>query len=133
MLDLLLSAKDKESGETLSKTEIRDQCATMFFAGSETTARLMFRVVYLLTQAPQEQDSVRSEILAFPVERVCTMDNLQNWPRLRNVLLEAMRLYPPQPHIMREAIGPDEIGGEKIIAGMQVWFSAWIMHRHHKF
>jgi cytochrome P450 len=39
LLDLLSSVRDAETGEALSDGEIRDQCATMFFAGSETTAR----------------------------------------------------------------------------------------------
>lgn len=42
LLDLLVELKDAETGEILSDNEIRDQSATMIFAGSETTARLMF-------------------------------------------------------------------------------------------
>jgi cytochrome P450 len=71
--------------------------------------------------------------MACPPERVGSLDDLQNWPRLRNVLLEALRLYPPLPHIIREALDSDEVGGEKIAAKTQVWFSAWVMHRHRKF
>jgi cytochrome P450 len=133
MLDLLLSIVDKDTGEALSNSEIRDQCGTLLFAGSETTARLMFWAAYLLTQDLGEQDRVRSEITAFPVERVSALDDLKNWPRLRNVLLEALRLYPPLPHIVREALGGDEVAGEKVSPGMQLWFSAWVMHRHRRF
>jgi cytochrome P450 len=133
MLDLLLSIVDKDTGEALSNAGIRDQCGTMFFAGSETTARLMFWAAYLLTQDLEEQGRVRTEITAFPVERVSTLDDLKHWPRLRNVLLEALRLYPPLPHIIREALGPDEVAGEKVAPGTQVWFRAWVMHRHRRF
>lgn len=133
LLDLLLSLKDADTGETLSSAEIRDQCATMFFAGSETTARLLFWAAYLLAQDIEEQNRLRAEIMACPPERVGNLDDLQNWPRLRNVLLEALRLYPPLPHIIREALDSDEVGGEKIAAKTQVWFSAWVMHRHRKF
>jgi cytochrome P450 len=52
---------------------------------------------------------------------------------LRNVLLEALRLYPPFAHIIREAIDADEVGGERIAAKTRVWFCAWVMHRHRKF
>jgi cytochrome P450 len=55
LLDLLLELKDAETGETLSDDEIRDQSATMFFAGSETTARLMFWAAHLLTLDREEQ------------------------------------------------------------------------------
>jgi len=133
MLDLLLSIVDKDTGEALSNSEIRDQCGTLLFGGSETTARLMFWAAYLLTQDLEEQDRVRTEITAFPVERVSASDDLKNWPRLRNVLLEALRLYPPLPHVMREALGPDEVAGEKVSPGTQVWFSAWVLHRHRRF
>jgi cytochrome P450 len=47
LLDLLLGVRDAETGAALSDAEIRDQCATMFFAGFETTARLMFWASYL--------------------------------------------------------------------------------------
>ncbi len=133
MLDLLLNIVDKDTGETLSNAEIRDQCGTMFFAGSETTARLMFWAAYLLAQDPEEQGRVRAETAAFPAERASSLADLQNWPRLRNVLLEALRLYPPLPHIIREALGPDHVAGEKVDPGTQVWFSAWVMHRHRRF
>jgi cytochrome P450 len=133
LLDMMLSLRDGETGEGLSDAEIRDQCATMLFAGSETTARMMFWACYLLTQDRNEQARVRAEILAFPPERAQTLDDLQNWPRLRNVLLEALRLYPPIANILREAIGEDEVHGEKIQPGGQVWISPWVVHRHKKF
>jgi len=133
LLDLLLSIRDAETGKTLSDAEIRDQCATMIAAGSETTARLMFWATYLLAMEPEEQASVRKEIAAFPPERISGLDDFQNWQRLRNVLLEALRLYPPLPHIVRHAIGPDDICGEKIGPNTQVYVSPWVMHRHRKF
>ena len=133
LLDLLLILRDAETGEGLSSAEIRDQCATMFFAGSETTARLMFWTSYLLAMDPEEQTSVRKEIIAFPPERISGLDDLQNWQRLRNALLEALRLYPPVPHIVRDANGPDDICGEKIEADTQVYMSPWVIHRHRRF
>lgn len=133
LLDLLLELKDAETGETLSDDEIRDQSATMFFAGSETTARLMFWAAHLLTLDREEQQRLCSEIAAFPPDRVRTLEDLANWPRLRNVLLEALRLYPPLPHIIRQANGPDTISGVSVAANDQIWASAWIIHRHRKF
>ena len=133
LLDLLLSLKDAETGETLSDAEIRDQSATMFFAGSETTARLMFWAAYMLTLDTSEQQRLQDEIAAFAPDRAHSLEDLAHWPRLRNVLLEALRLYPPIPHIVREAIGPDKVSGLSVAAGDQVWASAWVLHRHRKF
>jgi cytochrome P450 len=133
MLDLLLALRDAATGEALGREEIRDQCGTMLFAGSETTARLMFWAAYVLTQDTAEQTRLREEIAAFPPGRIATLDDLQNWPRLRNVLLETLRLYPPLPHIFREAIGPDQCAAEKIAPKTMVWISPWLIQRHKKF
>jgi cytochrome P450 len=133
LLDVLLSLKDPEQGQALTTDEIRDQCATMIFAGSETTARSMFWVAYLVSQDQDEQARVHAELAAFPPEQVSTLADLQNWPRLRNVLIEAMRLYPPLSIIMRDAIGEDEVCGENIRKGTRVWISPWVLHRHRKF
>ena len=43
---------------------------------------------------------VREEVTAFRPERIDGPDDLQNWQRLRNVLLEALRLYPPIPTLI---------------------------------
>ncbi|MFB9266468.1 cytochrome P450 [Bradyrhizobium erythrophlei] len=133
LLDLLISARDPETGDALSDTEIRDQSATMLVAGHETTARLLFWATYLLTLGPAEQARLRTEIAEFPPERVGTLDDLQHWPRLRQTLYEALRLYPPAPHVNREAIADDTVLGERVEAGAQVWISPWVIHRHRKF
>ena len=133
LLDLLLAVRDPASGEGLSTGEIRDQCATMLVAGFETTARLMFWLCYLLALDPAEQDRIRDELAAFPPERVETLDDLAHWPRLRNAMLEALRLYPPAPHVLRKAIAHDVVCGQPIAPGTQVWISPWIIHRHRAY
>jgi cytochrome P450 len=133
LLDLLISARDPETGDALSDAEIRDQSATMLVAGHETTARLLFWSSFLLTLNPAEQAQLRTEIAEFPPERVSTLDDLQYWPRLRQTLYEALRLYPPAPHMNREAIADDTILGNRFEAGAQVWISPWVIHRHRKF
>lgn len=133
LLDLLLSAHDPDSGEGLSDLEIRDQCGTMLVAGYETTARLLFWAAYLLALDRDEQARLRTEIGAYPPDRVTKLDDLNLWPRLRQTLLEILRLYPPVAHIAREAIVDDVVVGEPVRAGTQMWISPWIIQRHRKF
>ncbi|MBO0751265.1 MAG: cytochrome P450 [Bradyrhizobiaceae bacterium] len=132
LLDLLIAARDPQTGGPLAADEVRDQCATMIFAGYETTARLLFWASYLLTLDHGEQERLRAEVAAFPPERVATLDDLNHWPRLRLVLLEAMRLYPPVPILVREPIEDDVIMGEAVRRGVQVYVSPWVLHRHRK-
>jgi cytochrome P450 len=132
LLDLLIAVRDPDTGEPLAADEVRDQCATMMFAGYETTARLLFWASYLLTLDHGEQARLRAEVAAFPPERVATLDDLGHWPRLRLVLLEALRLYPPFPMLVREPIEDDVIMGEPVRRGVQVIVAPWLLHRHRK-
>lgn len=132
LLDLLLSARDPQTGAAIDDGEIRDQCATLLAAGFETTSRLLFWTSYLLGLDQLEQQRIRDEVKAFPVDQVRTMEDLRHWPRLRNTLLEALRLYPPVAYIVRKAIHDDVIMGHPIKAGTDVWISPWIIHRHRK-
>ena len=132
LLDLLIATRDPETGDSLAADEVRDQCATMIVAGSETTARLLFWTSYLLTLDHNEQARLRAEVAAFPPERVTTLDDLGHWPRLRLVLLEALRLYPPLPLLVREPVEDDVIMGEPVRRGIQVYVAPWVLHRHRK-
>ena len=132
LLDLLMTARDPETSEMIADDEVRDQCSTMIFAGSETTSRLLFWASYLLTLDHREQARLRAEVAAFPPERVTSLNDLGNWPRLRLVLLEALRLYPPVPIIVREPIEDDVIMAEPIRRGIQVYVVPWVLHRHRK-
>jgi cytochrome P450 len=133
LLDLLLAARNVETGEALSANEVRDQCATMIFGGFETTARLLFWASYLLTLDLAEQERLRAEVAAFSPERLSSLDDLANWPRLRTTLLETLRLYPPVPHLVRETVADDKIVGEPVKVRSQIWISPWVLHRHRKF
>jgi len=133
LLELLLSARDPQTGEGLSDAEIRDQCSTMLAAGFETTSRLLFWTTYLLALDQAEQRRIREEVKAFPAGRVAGLEELGKWPRLRQALFEAMRLYPPVAYIVRKAIADDLIAGEPVSAGTEIWISPWILHRHRRF
>ena len=132
LLDLLIAVRDPETGEPVAADEVRDQCATMIFGGHETTARLLFWASYLLTLDHGEQARLRAEVAAFPPERVATLGDLSHWPRLRLVLLETLRLYPPVPILVREPIEDDVIMGEPVRRGVQVYVVPWVLHRHRK-
>ena len=133
LLDLMLTARDPETGEPLSDGDVRDQASTMLAAGFATTARLLFWCAYLLCLDPSTQTRLRREIAAFPADRVVDLDHLNQWPLLRLVMLEALRLYPPAPHLIRQAIAPDTVLGEAVRPGDLVWMSPWIIHRHRRF
>jgi hypothetical protein len=78
------------------------------------------------------QARVRAEALAFPAERVASLDDLKAWPLLRSVLFETLRLYPAAPLIARSAVEADEVLGCAVAPGCMVTISPWLIHRHRK-
>ena len=116
----------------MSDAEIRDQVSTFIGAGFETTARVLFWTIYLLSRDKAEQDRLRAEVRAFPPDKVKALADLQRWPRLRCVLLESMRLYPPAPLYTRMAMEQDEVCGREVEPGTIVMISPWLIHRHRK-
>ena len=115
LFDLLRAARDPETGVGFSPDQLRDQVATLILAGHETTAVSLFWSLNLLAQAPDEQQK-----LALDLEN-----------RTKAVFSEALRLFPPAYVIVREALGPDLAGEQKIGRGDVVMIAPWVLHRHH--
>ena len=128
LLGRLLAARH-EDGSAMSDRQLRDEMATMYLAGHETTALALFYALRLLAQQPEAQARLQGEL-----DRVLGSEppTLERLPELRfadAVIQEAMRLYPPAWIIGREATADCEIDGYRLRPGAQVLISQWSMHR----
>jgi len=131
LLDRLMSARDAETGQQLSDTDIRDQVVTIFVAGHETTALALTWAWYLLAKQPAEEAKFHAEIDEALRGRQASYADAQNLPFVKMVLEEALRLYPPVHSLAwREAVASDEICGRHIPAGALVAVVPWVVHRH---
>ena len=132
LFDVLVAARDPETGPGFTPIQLRDQIATLAVAGHETTALTMFWSAYLLSLAPEVQELVAAEAASVdlsPEHAAAATDLL---PLTRAVVQEALRLYPPAFTIVRMARGRDELVGEEVPAGSLVVMAPWILHRHRK-
>ena len=132
LFDLLLAARDPETGEGFSPDQLRDQIATMILAGHETTAVTLFWSLVLLSGAPDEQRRVADEARGVEITPDNAMAAMPHLIRTRAVISEAMRLYPPAFAIAREAIGKDRIGAIDIPRGTVLLIAPWVLHRHQR-
>ena len=132
LFDLLLAARDPETGEGFSPDQLRDQIATMILAGHETTAVTLFWSLVLLSGAPDEQQRVAEEARGVEITPDNAMAAMPHLIRTRAVISEAMRLYPPAFAIAREAIGQDRIGAIDIPRGTVLLIAPWVLHRHRR-
>jgi cytochrome P450 len=129
LFDLMVNARDPETGEFFSNENLIDQVATMILAGHETTATSLFWALYLISQDSKIQERVAAEVKMASAHGEPDPDNLK---LTRAVIDEAMRLYPPAYMIARCAAGDDEIDGKPVKKGDVVFIAPWLLHRHEK-
>ena len=107
-----------------------DNAATFYLAGHETTANALTWTLFLLAAQPELQEEMAAEArtaLADRNENAALTDRL---PRLRLMLQESLRLYPPVPRFDRQAIGRDRLGDVAVEPGDIVSIWPWLLHRH---
>lgn len=133
LLGMLMTARDEDSGEGMSRRQLRDEVMTFLLAGHETTAVALAWTWDLLARNPDVAQRARDEIVSVLGDRPPSLEDLPRIPMARMVVEEAMRLYPPVWGIGRQAVAADEIGGYDIPAGALLNLSQWITHRHPDF
>lgn len=107
-----------------------DNAVTFYVAGHETTANALAWTIYLLAAQPELQDEARAEaVAALQGDMASLADRV---PLLRQILDEAMRLYPPAPRFDREAQAADRLGDAEIAPGDLVSIWPWVIHRHRR-
>jgi cytochrome P450 len=132
LLARLVAARDEQTGGGMSAQEVRDHVITIFMAGHETTAMALTWTWFLLSQHPAVESKLHAEIDAVLGGRAPAHDDLSKLGYTRMVIDESMRIYPPVHTIARQAIGEDNLAGERIPKGSTVMIAPWVLHRHIK-
>ncbi len=107
-----------------------DNAITFYVAGHETTSNALAWTIYLLAAQPDLQAEARAEAVAALTGGAASLAD--RVPLLRQILDEAMRLYPPAPRFDREAVGEDVLGDIRVKKGDLVSIWPWVLHRHKK-
>jgi unspecific monooxygenase len=132
LFDLLLAARDPETGAAFSRAQLRDQMATMIVAGHETTALTLFWSAYLLASSPADQERVAEEVRNVDLSPDGAADALAKLPFTKAVVNESLRLYPPAFALARVAKGPDLLGDVAVPRGALVMIAPWVLQRHRR-
>jgi cytochrome P450 len=130
---MLMNARDKESGEPMGERELIDEIMTLIVAGHETTASGLNWTWYLLSQHPQVEARLHAEIDAAADLPAPTLTEVEALGYTRQVIDEALRLYPPGWLLSRRTIDADVLGGYPVPAGTNVLLPLYLLHRHPHF
>lgn len=118
-----------ESG-VFTEEKLLDNMMTFLAAGHETTASSLTWVAYLLAKHPEVQSKLRDEIH----EHISSLNNdvddsiIDQMPYLHAVCQEVLRLYPPVPVTLREAVQDTSIQGQPIQKGTVIMLSPWAVN-----
>ncbi|MFN2590378.1 MAG: cytochrome P450, partial [Actinomycetota bacterium] len=128
LLSMMLAARDEE-GRAMTDLQLRDEVATLFVAGHETTATALTWAWYLLSINPEAEAGLHEEVDRVLGDRLPTFDDLSSLVYTRRVLAETIRLYPPVWSISRVVLEEHEMAGYTIPAGALVVVSPYLIHR----
>ena len=131
LLSLMLDAKDPETGQGLSDTDIVDNILTFIGAGHETTALALTWTFFLLSRHPNIEAKVLAEIAEVTGGAPLEAEQVPSLVYTKQVIQESMRVYPPVAMVVRGAIEDFKLGGEQVRAGDNVFVPIYAIH-HHK-
>jgi len=131
-LQMLIDARDKETGAAMSERELVDEAMTLIVAGHETTASALNWTWYLLSQNREAEALLHAEIDARSFTDP-SLSDMESLPYTKNVVDEALRLYPPGWMLSRRTIAPDVLSGYDVPAGTDVLLSPYLLHRHPRY
>lgn len=132
ILSILMEARS-ETGEALSDQELHDEALTLFFAGHETTANALSWIFYLLSQHPSVEQKLLEELnrilgsssedSLFPLEKMTDLIYT------RQIINEALRLYPPAWVLARNAVTNCRVGEYEVPGGANVIVMPLVVQR----
>ncbi len=133
LLSMLMSAQDAETGEVMSDEQLHDEVVITIFAGHETTASLLTWAFYLLSQHPDVEAKLHTELAQVLAGRAPTLEDMGKLPYTRMIIDETLRLYSPVPILARDTVEADSIGGHAVSKGTMVVLLPYATHRHPEF
>jgi enediyne biosynthesis protein E7 len=132
ILQRLIDARDRHTGESMSDRQIRDEVFTLIVAGHETTASALAWTWLLIAQHPDVAERLHAEVdEASDAERA--RPDPQCFVYAQQVIAESLRLYPPGWLLTRRAREAASIAGIDVLPGDDILISPYLVHRHPDF
>jgi cytochrome P450/NADPH-cytochrome P450 reductase len=137
MLQLMLTSRDKVTGEVLPDDNIRHQLITFLVAGHETTSGMLSYALYYLAQNPAAEARLIEEadrVLGRDYSHRPSFHDVDRLDYTLRVLKEALRLQPTAPAFQKTAMKDTVLCGKYAIPkGSDVLVFLPALHRNPRF
>jgi cytochrome P450 len=111
MLGLMMQARDRDTGQGMSDSQLINEINTLIVAGHETTASTLNWIWWLLSQHPEVETKLGDQSYR------------------RHIIEEALRLYPAGWLLTRRARHDDKLGDYFVPARTEIYVSPYLMQR----
>jgi cytochrome P450 len=134
LLQMLLDAQDEEdSTARMTDKQVRDEAMTMLLAGQLTTANTLTWTWYLLSKHQEVENRLHKELDHVLDSRLPELGDLEALSYTKKIIIEALRLYPPQWMMTRRALNDYQAGDYVVPAGSVVVVSQYVIHRDARY
>ncbi|PON39836.1 Cytochrome P450, E-class, group I [Parasponia andersonii] len=124
-------------GADVDDHQLRDDLMTMLIAGHETTAAVLTWAVFLLAQSPSKMKKAQKEIDSVLGQDEPSFESIKKLEYIRLTVVEALRLYPQPPLLIRRSLKSDTLpggyngdkNGYAIPPGTDIFISVYNLHR----
>src|ERR1700739_603978 len=128
LLQILMDARYSD-GEGMSDDLVLSESMQLLVAGHETSSNALSWLLYLLSSRPDCVERVRQEFDSVLGERPVSYSDVAKFGFTTQVIMEALRLYPPFWMVDRMALADDRAGDLDIPKGSTV--VVFIYGTHH--
>jgi cytochrome P450 len=128
LLQILMDARYSD-GHGMDDELILSESMQLLVAGHETSSNALSWLLYLLSSRPECVERVRDEFDSILGDRPLRFSDVQKFEFTTQVIMEALRLYPPFWMVDRMALADDRAGDVDIPRGSTV--VVFIHGAHH--
>ena len=134
LLDYMIRAQDLDTKRTMSTQDLVHNMQFFIVAGHETTALALAWSLYLLANDQAVQTHARQRVQSVLAKGgAAGLDDINQAPYLEQILLEAMRLYPPVGFLARKALGDDHLYDREVHPKDTIFLNLYGLHRHQDY
>jgi cytochrome P450 len=132
ILELLLAAKDPETGRVMTDAELVGNLYGFMLAGHETSAVALGWALWLLAKDQASQERLRAEVAAVAGDAPIGPEHIEQLVFTRCVVQEAMRLFPPAAALGRQPRHALTLGDIAMAPNEPIYVLIWCLHRSER-
>jgi cytochrome P450 len=132
LLQILMDARYSD-GHGMSDDLVLSESMQLLVAGHETSSNALSWLLYLLSSRPDCIDRVRQEFDSVLGDRPLSYSDVPKFQFTTQVILEALRLYPPFWMVDRMALADDQAGDVFIPRGSTVVVLIYGVHHSRQY